>query len=280
MSGTIAGSGENQSVTRAIEILNLLTDTSEPLGVREIARRLDLAPSNIQRLIKTLSKAGFLEQAEDTLRYKIGYRAFQVGSAFVGQNSLYSAVMPELYTLAARHITGFLGVLRDRSVVYLATVQSEGPIAINHRPGSQTHLHSTAMGKALLAELNDVDIRALLGAAALPRLTPRTKVSLPQLMKEIETVRRAGYATSEEENRQGFFSAGAVVRDVSGAAIAVVSGAVPTAVLRTNDRAVIARQVVEAARKASRKLGAPSISTRAAAFEGRARRKRAPVAAR
>jgi DNA-binding IclR family transcriptional regulator len=275
MPGAIVGSGENQSVTRAIDILNLLTDTSEPLGVREIARRLDLAPSNVQRLIKTLSKAGFLEQTEVTLRYKIGYRAFQVGSAFVGQNSLYSAVMPELYTLAAHHITGFLGVRRDRSVVYLATVQSEGPIAITHRPGSQTHLHSTAMGKALLAELSDDYIRGLLGAGPLPRLTPRTKVSLPQLMKEIETIRRVGYATSEQENRQGFFSAGAVVRDVSGAVVAVVSGAVPTAVLKTNDRAAIARQVIEAAQNASRKLGAPSISTRATTFDGRSRRKRA-----
>lgn len=263
MAGTTVEIGENQSVTRAIGILNLLADTPEPLGVREIARRLDLAPSNVQRLIKTLAKAGFLEQTEDTQRYKIGYRAFQVGSAFVGQNSLYSAVMPELYALAEQHITGFLGVLRDRSVVYLATVQSEGPIAITHRPGSQTHLHSTAMGKALLAEMDDNDIRALLGAGPLPRLTPRTKVSLPQLMKEVETIRRTGYATSEEENRQGFFSAGVVVRGASGAAVAVVSGAVPTAMLKASDRATIIRQVIDAAQNASRKLGAPNISAKA-----------------
>ncbi len=264
MSATTVGNGENQSVTRAIDVLNLLAGTAEPLGVREIARRLDLAPSNVQRLIKTLAKAGFLEQIEDTLRYRIGYRAFQVGSAFVEQNSLYSAVMPELYTLASRHITGFLGVLRDRSVVYLATVQSEGPIAITHRPGSQTHLHSTAMGKALLAEMSNDAIRALLGAKPLLRLTPRTKVSLPQLMKDIETIHRVGYAISEEENRQGFFSVGAVVRDVSGTAIAVISGAVPTSILKTNDRTIIARQVLEAAQNASRKLGAPNISLQAA----------------
>jgi DNA-binding IclR family transcriptional regulator len=258
MSSTAVGSGENQSVTRAIDILNLLAASSEPLGVREVARRLDLAPSNVQRLIKTLTKAGFLEQTEATMRYKIGYRAFQVGSVFVGQNSLYTAVMPELYTLASHHITGFLGVLRDRSVVYLATVQSEGPVAITHRPGSQTHLHSTAMGKALLAEMDDGDIRAMLGAGPLPRFTPRTKVTLQQLMKEIETIRRLGYATSEEENRQGSFSAGAVVRDASGKAIAVVSGAVPTGTLNVKDRATIARQVLDAAQNASRKLGAPS----------------------
>lgn len=276
MPRTKVGSGENQSVTRAIDILNLLAEVPEPLGVREIARRLDLAASNVQRLIKTLAKAGYLEQTEGTLRYKIGYRAFQVGSAFVGQNSLYSAVMPELYSLAGQHITGFLGVLREQSVVYLATVQSEGPIAITHRPGSQTHLHSTAMGKALLAEMSDQEIRTLLGFNPLPRITPSTKVSVTHLLKEIDAIREAGYATSEEENRQGFFSAGAVVRGVGGNAIAVVSGAVPTAILRANDRANIARLVVEAAQNASRKLGAPKIS----AIPALSRRSAASKAAR
>ena len=255
-------SGENQSVSRAIDILNLLATSSEPLGVREIARRSLLAPSNVQRLIKTLAKAGFLEQTQDTLRYRIGYRAFQIGSAFVAQNSLYSAVMPELYALASRQMTGFLGARRDNSVVYLATVQGDGPIAITHRPGSQAHLHSTAMGKALLAEMSDDEIRALLRERQLPRMTPRTKVSLSDLLKDIANVRRLGYATSEEENRLGFYSTGAVVRDVSGAAAAVISGAVPTTILKPNDRVMIGRQVLEAAQNASRKLGAPNLSTR------------------
>jgi DNA-binding Lrp family transcriptional regulator len=150
---------DSQSVSRALGVLNLLAAVSEPLGVRAIARRLRLPPSTIQRLVKTLAKAGYLEQSDATLRYTIGYRAFQVGNAFVAQNSLISAVMPELYMLADHHITGFLGVLRDRSVVYLATVQSVGPIAITHRPGLQAHLHSTAMGKALLAEMLDDEVR-------------------------------------------------------------------------------------------------------------------------
>lgn len=256
-------SSENQSVTRALGILNLLAGVSEPVGVREIARRMRLPPSNIQRLVKTLAKAGYLEQADATLRYSIGYRAFQVGSSFVAQNSLFSAVMPELYTLADNHITGFLGVLRDRNVVYLATVQSEGPIAINHRPGSQTHLHSTAMGKALLAELPDDEVRRLLGEGPLPRLTSRTKVSMPSLLGELRNIRRAGFATSDEENRQGFFSAGVVVRDARGSVVAVISGAVPTAMLKGQDRARICRLVVAAAQNASRKLGAGNLARQA-----------------
>ena len=251
-------SGENQSVARALSILELMAEATEPLGVREIARRLKLPPSNVQRLIKTLTRSGYLEQTDTTLRYSIGYRAFQVGSAFVSQNSLVSAVMPELYALADEHITGFLGVLRDRSVVYLATVPSEGPIAINHRPGHQTHLHSTAMGKALLAEMADDDVYALLGEDPLPRITQSTKIKMPQLLEDLREIRRTGFSYSNEENRQGFFSAGAVVRDAVGRSVAVISGAVPILGLGTEDKPKIGLRVLEAAQRASRKLGAPS----------------------
>jgi DNA-binding IclR family transcriptional regulator len=239
--------------------LNLLASRPEPMGVRDIARQLRVAPSIAQRLIKTLANASFLEQTGTTLRYMIGYKALQVGNAFLGQNTLHSAVMPGLYALADEHISSFLGVLRDRRIVYLATVQSTGPVAINHRPGAQTYLHSTAMGKALLAEMPEQEVRALLTQSPLPRLTARTKVNVTQLMAELETVRRLGYATSDEENRQGFFSVGAVVRDSGGRASAVISGAVSTSGLTSKDRARIARLVMEVAQNASLKLGAPNL---------------------
>jgi len=255
--------GGNQSVARALSILNLLAVRGEPVGVREIARQLDLAPSIAQRLVKTLARSGFLEQTGTTLRYAIGYRAFQVGNSFVAQSNLHTAVIPELYALADEHINAFLGVMRDAAVVYLATVQSNGPVAINHRPGAQTHLHSTAMGKALLAEMPEEQVRALLTKSPLPRLTPRTKTAVSQLMLELETVRRQGYSVSEEENRLGFFSIGAIVRDAFGVAVAVISGAVPTAGLRNQDKVRITRRVMQAAENASRRLGAPQV-TRAA----------------
>ena len=67
-------------------------------------------------IAKTLIRHGLAsrEQIDATLRYRIGYKAFHVGNAFVGQSSLHAAVMPELYGLADQEISGFLGVRRDR----------------------------------------------------------------------------------------------------------------------------------------------------------------------
>jgi IclR family acetate operon transcriptional repressor len=131
---------------------------------------------------------------------------------------------------------------------------------MTHRPGAQTHLHSTAMGKAMLAEMSDDEVCALLGRNPLPKLTAKTRVSLPQLVAELHDVRRLGYAINDEENREGFFSAGAVVRDSGGGAAAVLSGAVPTGGLDNRGRTKIINLVLKAAHSASRKLGAPGVS--------------------
>jgi DNA-binding IclR family transcriptional regulator len=164
--------------------------------------------------------------------------------------------MPELYALADQHINGFLGVLRDRAVVYLATVQSNGPIALTHRPGSQTYLHSTALGKAILAEMPDAQVRQLLEQASLPRLTEQTKISIPQLLAELRQVRAQGYAANDEENRYGVYSAGAIVRDSDNRPIGALSGGVPSSGLTKKERSRVIKLVVEAARNASRRLGA------------------------
>ncbi|MCG6204221.1 IclR family transcriptional regulator [Rhodopseudomonas sp. HC1] len=250
------GSGaENQSVARAIAILDLLAD-SPPLGVREVARQLDIAPSIALRLLKTLSRANYLEQSGENARYTIGYRAFRTGNAFLGQSTIHSAAMPELHRLADQHINGFLGVLRDHAVVYLATVPSSGPIALNHRPGAQTYLHSTALGKAILAEYSDAEVKQLLSETPLPKLTPQTKVHIPKLLVELQEVRRLGYALNEDENRVGVYSAGAVVRNADNKAIGALSGGVPSAGLTDKERARVIKLVVDAALSASRKLGA------------------------
>lgn len=255
MTDESAGS-ENQSVARAITALNILAASSAPLGVRELARQLDIAPSIAQRLVRTLCNAGFIEQIEETSRYTIGHKAFLVGNAFIGQSSIHSVVMPELYALADQQINGFLGVLRDRAVVYLANVQSTGPIALTHRLGSQTYLHSTSLGKALLAEMSDQQIRALLGSDPLPRLTSTTKITINQLLAEMKSIRSQGYALNEEENRVGVFSVGAVVRDASDRAVGALSGGVPSSILNKKERTRIISLVVQAAKNASRRLGA------------------------
>jgi DNA-binding IclR family transcriptional regulator len=247
----------SQTVSRALCVLELLGQKGE-MGVRDIARNLGVAPSIAQRLVNALAGAGFVEKTAESSKWKIGYKAFQVGSAFLSNIDLNAATSEELYFLAnEKQVNSFVGVLRDRSVVYLATVQSGGVIAITNAPGSRTYLHSTALGKALLAARTDDEIARLLGPPPYKQLTKKTKRSLAAILKDVKECRRLGYSISDEENIENVFAVGAPIRNASGQTIAALSGAVPRQKLSAKTINELCLMVRDAAARASRRLGAP-----------------------
>ena len=247
----------SQSAARALSVLDLLADSSEPIGVREIARRLSLGASIVQRLVTTLSEYGYVERAPDGQKYRIGYRAFLVGHNFVARSDLYAATSPELRLMADRdQINAYFGVLRDGAVVYLDALQSKGPIAIVSEPGTRACLHSTAFGKALLADLDETAVASLLGAEPYRPLTPKTKITLASLMEDVRCLRRFGYVISDEENMANVFSVGAPLRDRTGQIVAAISGAVPRNQLSDENLEFLIERVKTAAERISRRLGA------------------------
>jgi len=246
----------NQSVARALKILEFLAAAGAPQGVRDVARSLGIPSSIAQRLLATLAGQGFAEQ-DASRKYGIGLRAFAVGNTFVGGNALAREALDELQALAERHrLNAYLGVLRNRSVVYLLACQSSGPIAIRTAAGAETHLHSTALGKALLCGLTDEAARRLLGREPYQRLTLHTRTRFATLSPELREGRRAGWVASDEENLLGVYAIGAPVRDAGGGVIAAISGALPRHEATRATLVQVQRLVVAAAERISRRLGA------------------------
>lgn len=253
----------SQSVARALAVLDLLGDSDVELGVREVARRLEISPSIAQRLLSTLAASNYVEHGADGLKYRIGHRAFQIGRAYLSHTDLQAVSLPELRVMAERdQINAYLGVLRDGAVIYLAALQSHGPIAITSAPGSRGWLHSTAFGKALLAELADDEVARILGHEPFHRLTTHTKTDLASLQAEVADIRRLGYAVSDQENLDNVFAAGAVIRDATGQAVAALSGALPRNQLGPNDRENLCRIVCAAAERISLRLGLSPLAIR------------------
>lgn len=253
------GVKSSQTVTRALNILELLGRQGE-VGVRDIARQLKVAPSMAQRLINSLSEAGFIEKSVESSRWKIGYKTFQIGSTFISNIDLNAAASPELRWLADQnHINSFLGVLRDRAIVYLAAVQSGAPIKITNSPGSTTHLHSTALGKAVLSGKTDKEAAELLGASPYLGLTKKTRRTFSALAKDLEECRRVGYAMSDEENIENVFAVGAPIRNSQGETIGAISGAVPRQKLTAKAINDLCKMIKESAGRVSLRLGAPLV---------------------
>jgi IclR family KDG regulon transcriptional repressor len=248
----------NQSVARALQILEELARAPEPLGIREIARSIDVAPSIAQRLVATLMQSGFAEQTAER-RYAIGARAYVLGNAHLAGNALVRESLPELQALAQEHrFNSYLGVARGASMVYLLACQSSGPIAINVRAGETAPLHSTALGKALLAGMAPEDAKKLLGREPYARVTPKTLTRWAALQPQLARARSAGYSVAAEENLLGIFAIGAPVMDASGRIAGAISGALPLHEAPAARQPALARRIVEAAQRISRRLGAPA----------------------
>jgi DNA-binding IclR family transcriptional regulator len=247
----------NQSLARGLQLLRTVDSAAQPVGIRELARSLGISASIAQRLVNTLSEAGFLEQVTDTRRYKLGHRALALGSRHASSDLLFVTAAAELRKLAeTHHLNGYLGVPQGRQIVYLHTVQSHGAVVIRVEPGTICSPHSTALGKSVLSTLPPAEAASILGEAPYTARTARTITDADRFATELARVRRNGVALADEEHDPGVTSIGAPIPDASGRAVAAISVAfirsqVPRA--RWHD---IGQLVREAAQRSSASIGA------------------------
>lgn len=247
---------KNQSLERGLTILNLLDSAGEPLGVRQIARDIDVSPAIVQRLLGTLLEHGYVRQDSETQRYRIGYAAYSLGASMNAQDECVAVAETVLKRLASdMHLNGYLGVLDGSRLIYALSVQSEGPIAIRSKPGQACHFHSTAMGKAYLAALPQAEARRLIDASPRPKLTVHTIEDTDELMKELDRTRAAGFATALQENLYGVNSVGSAIRRADGRVEASLSFAFAPESIPGKSVEDIGKIAMEAAAEVSAHLG-------------------------
>ncbi len=214
----------SQTVERALEVLAAFDDAHPELGIRELARMLQMDRTVVYRIVATLEARKFLEQNPATRRYRIGQAAFATGQFYVRSNPIFNAAVPRLQAVAATHnVNAFLATLHEDSVLYMSSIQLREPITFLLSAGSRGRVHTSSLGKVLLAGLEDAQVEKILRRIRMVPLTPRSQVSVKGLMTEVRQVRRQGYATSRDTMVMGLASVGAPIRDASGAVVAAIS---------------------------------------------------------
>ncbi|MBX3456716.1 IclR family transcriptional regulator [Ferrovibrio sp.] len=217
----------NQSLSRGLRILEAVGMHGPEVGVRELSRLLEIDKSIVSRLVITLAEQGFLEQNPSTRRYRIGPRAFQVGQRYSQSNPLYQVAYDELHRLAEdENVNVYMGVRSDTEFMYLCSIQSAQPSVFRINTGATGRLHTTSVGKVMLAAMDEAALHKLLPRLTLTRLTPYSITDQASLLADLRKVRQLGYAVSDEENLVGILSVGVPIRDSSGKVIAAVSSAV------------------------------------------------------
>jgi DNA-binding IclR family transcriptional regulator len=249
----------SQSLERGLDILEMIEAEGAELGVRELARRAELSPTIVQRLISSLALRGYIEKNSETSRYRLGHRSLSLGASSERALNYAVSARRELELLSRDHdLNGFVSVLHGAHAIYVLAVQADGPIVIKVSPGSGMPLHSTSAGKVLLASLPDIAARKIVGTRKLPAITPHTVTDPAILIASLAKVRRQGFATVNEENIPGVLSVGAPIRDRNGEVVAALSVAFPKYLDSGLTLASVEPLVTAAALRISRSIGMPS----------------------
>ncbi|MEU8494578.1 MAG: IclR family transcriptional regulator [Actinomycetota bacterium] len=223
MPGTGAGPGGGvQSVVRAFRILDVLAEADGELSISELAVAVDLPQPTIHRIVATLRELGHAHQVTNR-RYTLGPRLIGLGDR--ASRVLGVRAGDDLRAVAERFgETANMAVLDGERAVYTAQVPGPHSMRTFTEVGRRVPLHSTGVGKALLAQLPAPAARRLLDSTGLPAATGHTVVDPDRLLEELDRIRRAGFAVDAEEQEVGVFCVAVPLAGVSSPAALSVSG--------------------------------------------------------
>ncbi|GID14269.1 IclR family transcriptional regulator [Actinocatenispora rupis] len=197
-----AARNQSSSLRRALSILAYVEGHGGGRGVSlsDLADSLSLNKSTILRLSAPLSEAELLTRDAETGRFRLGLGALRLGQAYLSTLDLRTVAAERLRALqrAARE-TCHLVVYDAPDVVYIDKVENEANVRMGSRVGSRAPMSCTAVGKAILAWVDDA-ARETAIAAGLPAVTPHTITDPDRLRTELRRIRERGYAVDDREN--------------------------------------------------------------------------------
>ena len=203
-----------QVIARAAAILRMLEDEMEGLSLGQIAQRVDLARSTVQRIVGALAAEKFLIAASPNGRVRLGPTILRLAAS--ARTDFVAAARPFLAQLSSElKETVDLAVIKNDHLVFVDQVIGSQRLRTVSAVGETFPLYCTANGKAYLAELDAAAIERLIGTAY-ERRTPRTMTRLDHLLRDLKSVRKTGVAIDREEHTHGICAAGIVTRDPTG----------------------------------------------------------------
>ena len=245
------------SVQRAMDILDLFDRRTQELGVTDIARALDLPKSTIAGLIFTLEQNDYLHQNTVTRKYRLGFKLAERAGVFLDQFDLRRVALPILEELRDSCDESVnLAIRDDGFVTYIERMFGNNMLGMRSEIGKREPIHSTALGKAMLAQLPTADLNEFISEYHFTPVTPHTITDPDTFTLEMQETLLHGFAMDNQENELGGRCVAAPIFDYHGKPVAAISISVP--IQRFPDERIdeFGEMVRQAAQKISLQLGA------------------------
>jgi DNA-binding IclR family transcriptional regulator len=199
-----------KTLLKGLALLEALSGSAKPRGVTDLAQSLELSKTATHRLLQTLVSAGYVAKEDSAGAYALTTKAWQIGSAALARMDAKMIGAKYLPALAdASRESVHIAILDGADVIYVDKIDSAHPLRTHSALGGRAPAACVATGKALLAYHSDEVVKKV--AAGLKRHTPRSITSRAALVKELEKVRRRGYAINNCEWREDICSVAAPI---------------------------------------------------------------------
>ena len=216
----------HETTDTSIAVLSAVAELEGPTA-GEVAESLDIAHSTVHKHLQTLLANGLVVQSDGA--YRLGLKLYHLGTKAKRRDSRYLLAREKVHEIAERtsEVVNFSVAENGRAITLFDSLES-GSLA-GFESGQYFHLHGTAAGKAMLAEMRPDRVRAIIDQWGLPRLTANTITDEDELFDELEAVRERGYAVNEEEAWERLKAVAVPVRNPDGTVLGAMDVSGPPA---------------------------------------------------
>ncbi|MGI6732478.1 MAG: IclR family transcriptional regulator [Anaerovoracaceae bacterium] len=248
---------KNQSVKKLFSIIEVMARSSTSMRLQDIAESIHIPPSTALRFLNTLIDLDYVYQDVLNHRYCLTMKLTHIGNQIASKISVRDVVRPFLIELAEKcEETACFAVERDYKVIYLDVVDySSYSLCFIQRPGACAPMYCTGIGKLLLSNKTETELKNYFIDKKPDYYTENTKATLSELSKDLENIRTQGYSIDNEEYTEGVISIAAPIKDYNGKITYGISIAGPSSRLNEKKAKIIIPELIETANKISNVLG-------------------------
>ncbi len=195
--------GRLESVDIVVNILEALAQAPSPMGVTELAKTLGETKSRIHRNLASLKHHGLIDQDEESEKYRLGWKLFQLGQRAALEFNIRSVAAPYLQYLS-QHTgqSALLSVPFNGQALVVDAVNNEGNISISVKPGNRPIPHCSAQGRIALAYASETQRERLL-QEPLTAPSPQGMTQKKKILKRLEVIREQLFEDAPNETLMG-----------------------------------------------------------------------------
>ena len=245
-----------QSAERIFEILEYLAEHGV-CSLTEIGTALSLSKSTTHRLLHSLCMMGYVTKDSFSGRYTLTFKILEIAGHVLDRIDVLAVAHRYIDRLMKQvHETVHFVQREGNHIVYVDKVESDASsIRMVSRIGLRMPMYCTGVGKAMLAQMTEREVREIWESTAIEKCTENTITDLDVLLRELAEIRLRGYAIDNEENEIGVRCIAACVQDYTGRADAAFSISAPAARMPDERLREFSDYVLQTRRDISRELG-------------------------